>query len=78
MSAPLEMTPDAAPEAVLEGAGGAAIEGRSLGRIAWLRLIMRTSTLPEAIHCSSVMPTNVPIAKPQAYPIIVTACRSPM
>jgi len=28
----------AAPEAVLEGAGGAAIEGRSLGRIAWLRL----------------------------------------
>ena len=38
MSAPLEMTPDAAPEAVLEGAGGAAIEGRSLGRIAWLRL----------------------------------------
>ena len=38
MSAPLEMTPDAAPEAVLKGAGGAAIEGRSLGRIAWLRL----------------------------------------
>jgi ABC-type dipeptide/oligopeptide/nickel transport system permease subunit len=38
MSAPLEMTPDAAPEAVLEGAGIAAIEGRSLGRIAWLRL----------------------------------------
>jgi ABC-type dipeptide/oligopeptide/nickel transport system permease subunit len=38
MSAPLEMTPNAAPEAVLEGAGGAAIEGRSLGRIAWLRL----------------------------------------
>ena len=38
MSAPLEMTPDAAPEAVLEGAGGAVIEGRSLGRIAWLRL----------------------------------------
>lgn len=38
MSAPLEMTPEAAPEAVLEGAGGAAIEGRSLGRIAWLRL----------------------------------------
>jgi ABC-type dipeptide/oligopeptide/nickel transport system permease subunit len=38
MSAPLEMTPGAAPEAVLKGAGGAAIEGRSLGRIAWLRL----------------------------------------
>jgi peptide/nickel transport system permease protein len=38
MSAPLEMTPDAAPEAVLEGAGGTVIEGRSLGRIAWLRL----------------------------------------
>jgi peptide/nickel transport system permease protein/oligopeptide transport system permease protein len=38
MSAPLEMTPDAAPEAVLKGAGSAAIEGRSLGRIAWLRL----------------------------------------
>ena len=38
MSAPLEMTPGAAPEAVLEGAGGAVIEGRSLGRIAWLRL----------------------------------------
>src|SRR5262249_60453068 len=38
MTAPLEMRPEAAPEAVLEGAGGAAIEGRSLGRIAWLRL----------------------------------------
>src|SRR5215468_1662069 len=38
MSAPLEMTPDAAPEAVLEGAGSAAVEGRSLGRIAWMRL----------------------------------------
>ena len=38
MSAPLEMTPNAAPEAVLEGAGGAVIEGRSLGRIAWMRL----------------------------------------
>jgi ABC-type dipeptide/oligopeptide/nickel transport system permease subunit len=38
MSAPLEMTPGAAPEAVLKGAGSAAIEGRSLGRIAWLRL----------------------------------------
>jgi len=38
MTAPLEMRPEAAPEAVLEGADGAAIEGRSLGRIAWLRL----------------------------------------
>jgi len=33
------MTPEsAAPEAILEGVGGEAIEGRSLGRIAWLRL----------------------------------------
>ena len=33
------MTPEAAaPEAILEGISGAAIEGRSLGQIAWLRL----------------------------------------
>jgi peptide/nickel transport system permease protein/oligopeptide transport system permease protein len=32
------MTPDVAPEAVLAGISGAAIEGRSLGQIAWLRL----------------------------------------
>ena len=41
MTAPIEAATgaaDAAPEAVLQGAGGAAIEGRSLGRIAWLRL----------------------------------------
>ena len=39
MAAPLEMTSEsAAPEAILEGVGGQAIEGRSLGRIAWLRL----------------------------------------
>jgi peptide/nickel transport system permease protein/oligopeptide transport system permease protein len=39
MAAPLEMTSDsAAPEAILEGVSGEAIEGRSLGRIAWLRL----------------------------------------
>src|SRR5215469_15251499 len=38
MTAPLEMTPEAAPEAVLEGVSGSAIEGRSLGQIAWMRL----------------------------------------
>src|SRR5215469_10160849 len=38
MAAPLEMTPESQPEAVLEGVGGAAIEGRSLGQIAWMRL----------------------------------------
>jgi peptide/nickel transport system permease protein/oligopeptide transport system permease protein len=38
MTAPLELPTDAAPEAVLEGVGGAAIEGRSLGQIAWMRL----------------------------------------
>ena len=39
MAAPLEMTSEsAAPEAILEGVGGQAIEGRSLGKIAWLRL----------------------------------------
>jgi peptide/nickel transport system permease protein len=39
MAAPLEMTSDtAAPEAILEGVRAEAIEGRSLGRIAWLRL----------------------------------------
>ena len=39
MAAPLEMTSEsAAPEAILEGVSGQAIEGRSLGRIAWLRL----------------------------------------
>src|SRR5215468_11198463 len=38
MTAPLELPTDAAPEAVLEGVGGEAIEGRSLGQIAWMRL----------------------------------------
>jgi peptide/nickel transport system permease protein/oligopeptide transport system permease protein len=39
MAAPLEMTPEsAAPEAILEGVSGEAIEGRSLGRIEWIRL----------------------------------------
>ena len=39
MAAPLEMTSDsAAPEAILEGISGEAIEGRSLGQIAWMRL----------------------------------------
>ncbi|MFB6980928.1 ABC transporter permease [Streptomyces scopuliridis] len=40
MTAPIETTGSAAqtpPEAVLEGAGGKQIEGRSLGRIAWTR-----------------------------------------
>jgi peptide/nickel transport system permease protein len=39
MAAPLEMTPESAePEAILEGVSGEAIEGRSLGQIAWMRL----------------------------------------
>ena len=39
MAAPLEMTSESAtPEAILEGVGGEAIEGRSLGQIAWMRL----------------------------------------
>jgi peptide/nickel transport system permease protein len=39
MAAPLEMTSESAtPEAILEGVSGEAIEGRSLGRIAWIRL----------------------------------------
>jgi peptide/nickel transport system permease protein/oligopeptide transport system permease protein len=39
MTAPIEASTGAAPESVLEGVGGAkAIEGRSLGQIAWLRL----------------------------------------
>ncbi|HEY1919170.1 MAG TPA: ABC transporter permease [Streptosporangiaceae bacterium] len=38
MTAPIEMSPEVAPEAVLAGASASAIEGRSLGRIAWLRL----------------------------------------
>ena len=38
MTAPIEMTPEAAPEAVLAGASASAIEGRSLGQIAWQRL----------------------------------------
>ena len=38
MTAPLELPTDAAPEAVLEGVGGEAIQGRSLGQIAWMRL----------------------------------------
>src|SRR5262249_57005802 len=39
MTARLEASTEAAaPESVLEGAGAKAIEGRSLGRIAWMRL----------------------------------------
>jgi peptide/nickel transport system permease protein/oligopeptide transport system permease protein len=39
MTAPLEVSTEAAaPETVLAGAGAKAIEGRSLGQIAWLRL----------------------------------------
>jgi len=38
MTAPVEMTPQAQPEAILEGVGSAAIEGRSPGQIAWMRL----------------------------------------
>jgi peptide/nickel transport system permease protein len=38
MTAPLEVSTDAAPESVLAGVGAKAIEGRSLGQIAWLRL----------------------------------------
>src|SRR5258708_3298793 len=41
MTAPIELwptVPEAAPEAVLAGMGGQAIEGRSLGQIAWMRL----------------------------------------
>jgi peptide/nickel transport system permease protein len=41
MAAPLDVFPpsaDATPEAVLAGISGQAIEGRSLGQIAWLRL----------------------------------------
>jgi peptide/nickel transport system permease protein/oligopeptide transport system permease protein len=41
MTAPLDVSGqamEAQPEAVLEGVGGKAIEGRSLGQIAWIRL----------------------------------------
>jgi ABC-type dipeptide/oligopeptide/nickel transport system permease subunit len=41
VTAPIELsptTPDASPEALLAGMGGKAIQGRSLGQIAWLRL----------------------------------------
>ena len=38
MTAPLEVSPEAAPETVLQGVGAKAIEGRSLGQIAWMRL----------------------------------------
>jgi peptide/nickel transport system permease protein len=41
MAAPLDVFPpsaDATPDAVLTGVGGKAIEGRSLGQIAWMRL----------------------------------------
>lgn len=41
MTAPIEITPaaiQASPDAILEGMLGKAIEGRSLGQIAWMRL----------------------------------------
>jgi len=38
MTAPIELSSPAAPEAVLAGTGGKAVLGRSLGQIAWMRL----------------------------------------
>jgi peptide/nickel transport system permease protein/oligopeptide transport system permease protein len=38
MTAPIEAPIDTAPETVLEGVSAKAIEGRSLGQIAWMRL----------------------------------------
>ena len=38
MTAPLEVSADAAPESVLSGVSGKVVQGRSLGQIAWLRL----------------------------------------
>lgn len=38
MTAPLELSADAAPETVLQGVSAKAVEGRSLGQIAWMRL----------------------------------------
>ena len=38
MTAPLEVSTGAAPESALVGVGAKAIEGRSLGQIAWMRL----------------------------------------
>ena len=40
MAAPLDVptSGDVVPESVLEGVSGKAIEGRSLGQIAWMRL----------------------------------------
>ncbi len=38
MTAPLEVSTGAAPESALAGVGAKAIEGRSLGQIAWMRL----------------------------------------
>jgi len=40
MAAPLDVVPsgDLTPEAPLAGVSGQAIEGRSLGQIAWMRL----------------------------------------
>jgi ABC-type dipeptide/oligopeptide/nickel transport system permease subunit len=41
MTAPLDLSPsapEAAPERILAGVGGKAIQGRSLGQIAWMRL----------------------------------------
>jgi hypothetical protein len=41
MTAPIEISPgaaDAAPDALLAGVSAEAIEGRSLGQIAWMRL----------------------------------------
>jgi peptide/nickel transport system permease protein len=41
MTAPIEVSPtsaEAVPDAVLAGVGGQAIQGRSLGQIAWMRL----------------------------------------
>src|SRR5260370_32220691 len=50
MAAPLEMTPEsAAPEAVMAGFSGEAIEGRSLGQIAWMRLKRDKVALGSAI-----------------------------
>ena len=50
MAAPVEMTPEAQPEATLEGVSSAAIEGRSLGQIAWMRLRRDKVAMADGIY----------------------------
>jgi hypothetical protein len=62
MAAPIEVSAgaaEAAPDAVLAGVGGRAIEGRSLGQIAWLRLRRDKVAMPGGVVVILLIPIAI-------------------